>query len=384
MAINTLGFVLHQVEEGNVGVYYRFGALLNVTTRPGIHAKLPWDQFDQVQITEQTDLVKNIPCGTSGGVTITFDRIEVVNQLREEAVLGTVRNYSVHYDKRMIYDKVHRCVEGEGWWHHNHNLCSLMTTPLPSLLAHARCSMINGFCSKNTLHDIFVEKFDIVDDELQIGLQQDCALRAPGINIIAVRVTKPVIPESIAQQYRLVEETKKSKLLADEEQKVVVVKAETRQRNANIEAQSKADVANIQIKQLLSEKRGQQDVWDIDTQMILTRQRAEADSAAYSTQQSAEANRELLTPEYLALRSVEALSGSTRTYFGPGIPSTFVDVGAAISAFKSGGVQGGGGGGEAGVAAAMLAAGTRPGTPGVSCGDKDKGTSCSAAPHVGK
>jgi hypothetical protein len=37
--------------------------------------------FRSVQITMQTDEVKNVPCGTSGGVLIHFDRIEVVNML---------------------------------------------------------------------------------------------------------------------------------------------------------------------------------------------------------------------------------------------------------------------------------------------------------------
>ncbi len=34
-----------------------------------------------VQTTLQTDEVKNVPCGTSGGVMIYFDRVEVVNIL---------------------------------------------------------------------------------------------------------------------------------------------------------------------------------------------------------------------------------------------------------------------------------------------------------------
>lgn len=33
------------------------------------------------QVTLQTDEAKNVPCGTSGGVMIYFDRIEVVNIL---------------------------------------------------------------------------------------------------------------------------------------------------------------------------------------------------------------------------------------------------------------------------------------------------------------
>ena len=34
-------------------------------------------------MTLQTDTVRNIPCGTSAGVTITFDKIEVVNRVCE-------------------------------------------------------------------------------------------------------------------------------------------------------------------------------------------------------------------------------------------------------------------------------------------------------------
>ena len=61
------------VREGHVGVYWRGGALLNVITDPGYHFKLPFiTSFAEVQTTVQTDRVTNIPCGTSGGVMITF------------------------------------------------------------------------------------------------------------------------------------------------------------------------------------------------------------------------------------------------------------------------------------------------------------------------
>lgn len=39
------------------------------------------------KVTLQTDEVTNVPCGTSGGVMIYFDRVEVVNIL--EASQGT-------------------------------------------------------------------------------------------------------------------------------------------------------------------------------------------------------------------------------------------------------------------------------------------------------
>ncbi len=52
-------------------------------------------------------LVKNIPCGTSGGTMIYFEKIEVVNILNREAVVDIVRNYTVNYDRTLIFDKIH-------------------------------------------------------------------------------------------------------------------------------------------------------------------------------------------------------------------------------------------------------------------------------------
>ena len=68
----------------------------------------------------QTDRVNNVPCGTSGGVLIYFDEIEVVNRLRKDLAHMTIKNYTVNYDKTWIYDKIHH--------------------------------EINQFCSKHTLH----------------------------------------------------------------------------------------------------------------------------------------------------------------------------------------------------------------------------------------
>jgi len=86
-----------------------------------------------VQVTLQTDKVTQIPCGTSGGTVITFDKIEVVNRLKREYVHETIKNYTIDYDKTWIYDKIH---------HEINQFCSAHTleevaspaTPDPSTL----------------------------------------------------------------------------------------------------------------------------------------------------------------------------------------------------------------------------------------------------------
>lgn len=81
--------------------------MLKGISEPGFHFKLPiLTSVDYVQVTVQTDKVKDIPCGTSGGVLIYFDQIEVINRLKKEYVHETIKNYTVHYDKTWIFDKI--------------------------------------------------------------------------------------------------------------------------------------------------------------------------------------------------------------------------------------------------------------------------------------
>ncbi|CAM9888472.1 unnamed protein product [Choristocarpus tenellus] len=97
----TLQYLLSEVREGNVGVYYRGGALMNSVTEPGFHTQVPFlTTMAEVQVTVQTDAVRNIPCGTSGGVMVEF------GELQKSYVLDTIRNYTTSYDTTWIFDKI--------------------------------------------------------------------------------------------------------------------------------------------------------------------------------------------------------------------------------------------------------------------------------------
>ncbi|KAM1645216.1 hypothetical protein ACFXTN_006398 [Malus domestica] len=73
--------ILHQVPEGHVGVYWRGCAFLKTITDPGFHLKLPLvTHFEPIQVTLQTDQVRDIPCGTKRCVMINFEKIEDVER----------------------------------------------------------------------------------------------------------------------------------------------------------------------------------------------------------------------------------------------------------------------------------------------------------------
>ncbi|KFM69687.1 Erlin-2-B, partial [Stegodyphus mimosarum] len=287
-------FSLHKIEEGHVGIYYRGGALLKETSTPGFHMMVPFiTTYRSIQVTLQTDEVKNVPCGTSGGVMIYFDRIEVVNILNSNSVYDIVRNFTADYDKALIFNKVH------------HEL--------------------NQFCSVHNLHEVYIDLFDQIDENLKTALQKDLNNMAPGLYIQAVRVTKPKIPETIRKNYELMESEKTKLLIAVQRQKVVEKDAETERKKAVIEAQKNAEVAKIQYEQKIMEKESLKKMSLLEDDMAFSRQKTRAESEAYTKKQLAEGNKLLLTPEYLELKKLEAISQNSKIYFGSDLPRMFMD-----------------------------------------------------------
>jgi len=307
---------IHQVPEGHVGLYFVGGALQNAVSRPGWHVMVPFaTQVVHVQTTLQTDTVTDIPCGTSGGVMIYFDKIEVVNQLAADHVLETIRKYGVNYDRTWIFDRIHH--------------------------------EINQFCSSHTLQEVYIDLFSTLDEALSDSLQNDCTKYDVGITIIAVRVTKPRIPEEVRRNYEEVEKQKTSFLVAQQEQLVAVKKEETKKQQARIQAEKEADVAMINaqreasvatiaaqrqanvslinLEMTIKEKQAEQKRQAIDDEIFVAKERAAAEANHYRIKLEAEANSLKLTPEYLRMVLYQSLANNTKIYFGEKIPQIFLD-----------------------------------------------------------
>jgi len=327
---NALFF--HTVPEGHVGVYKRWGAILPAVSSPGLHYLNPLTTtVDFIQITLQTDTVTNIPCGTSGGVTIVFDKIEVVNRLDRNSVYVTVRDYGVNYDKIWIFDKIHH--------------------------------EINQFCSSHSLHEVYIDKFDKLDESLASAIQDSCDQYSTGINVIAIRVTKPKIPQNILKEFEAVEAQKTHLLVLQQEQAAAKKAAETKavqeqiqaekeatiakieaQKNADVsrinqakisseteaEAERKKLVSKIKEEQLTLEKTGQADRERIDNQLRAEKESMETQIFYERKQKELQIQKDQLTPEFLQLRMYEemskALSQNTKIYFGNEIPKTFLSL----------------------------------------------------------
>merc|ERR1712196_457003 len=178
----------------------------------------------------------------------------------------------------------------------------------------------------------YISKFDTLDESLRDNLQRDIDLWAPGIRIIAIRVTKPVIPDSVRRNYESIEAESTKLQVAIQTQRLVEKEAETERKKAIIEAEKQAEVARINLAQELTEKQNQQKMEEIANNMTVAKAKAQADAEFYRASKEAEANRVRITPELIQLEAVRAIANNTKMYFGDKLPSVFLEPGSLPTA----------------------------------------------------
>jgi len=286
---------VHKINEGHVGVYWWGGALREKITEPGINFAWPLiETYESVQVTLQTDKVTNIPCGTSGGVLLWIEKVEVVNRLNRRFVYPTIKNYTISYDKIWIFDKIHH--------------------------------EINQFCSAHTLQEVYIDLFHTVDERLVQALQASCDQWAPGIQIIAIRITKPKIPPAILKNYELMEAEKTKLLISIEHQRVIEKEAETDRKKAVIESEKIAEVSKINMESKIMEKEGFQTISTIEDETHLHHQKVLADAAHHAVHREAEGNLKKFTPPFLQLEMVKSIVNNTKIFYGPSVHAMYHEL----------------------------------------------------------
>lgn len=292
---------VHVVEERHVGVYYRGGALLPEVTQPGYHLMLPFiTQHYDVNISFQTDNVTDVTCVTSDGVKIEFSYIEVVNILNVTNVLSTVKRFGLDYDQPFVYERVR--------------------------------DQVSQKCSIYTLHEIYIELFDKMDEMMMKQLQTYCDEYNTGVDVVTVRFLKPTIPLKIAQLYQsLIEERlalqvsvrqgEYQKQQAENRKQVELVEAERQYALAIANTKLQTDTSLLDEERKTAVKRAEQERAMIDQDTANREHQLNANATRYRMHAEAQGYAALLTPEYIQYQQTLAVGKNMKTvYFGPSLP----------------------------------------------------------------
>jgi len=171
------------------------------------------------------------------------------------------------------------------------------------------------------LQEVYITKFDTLDDHLAEQLRVDLNRWAPGIEIISVRVTKPVVPAHILQKFEEVESEATKLQIATNKQLVEKKQSETKEVQATILARQLSKVAAIENEQAIQKKQSEFTIQEIEN----LRHRSIADTQFYENQKQAEGNKILLTEEFLKHEQIKALGSISKIYFGENIPDVLVE-----------------------------------------------------------
>jgi len=276
---------LHKIHEGNVGVYYKHGALQDRTTGPGIHYMMPFlVDVEEIQIRPQTDTLSPITAVTKDGIQNTFIDVQVISRVKVDSLVPMIKKYGSNFREALI---THRVIEE-----------------------------LRKFCANHTIDDVYKVKFLQIAPHVKTQLINSIErLGNGGMEILNMVIPKPNIPADIASNYKQVKVQWTKQLAETQQQKTEAIKKETEKLKALADAERTKAVLEINIQQQILEREGNQNISRIENQIRKEKEESIADIAKYKAEKAAEANTLLYTDRYVQLEMAKALTQNTKLYF---------------------------------------------------------------------
>jgi len=275
----------HKIDEGNVGIYFRHGALQGRVTEPGVHFMMPFiEDFREVRVRPETYTMEEVKAITKDGIENTFREIQAITTVKKDKIITMTKQFGIEFKNVLIYDRI------------KENL--------------------RIFCANHTINEVYNTLFlTIVQQVLNNVRTSISRLGEDGIEILNLVVPKPEIPADIAHNYKQVKVQWTEQLVANQTQKTEEIRKKTELIKAVADAERQKAVLEIKIQEQILEKEGQKNVSTINNDIRREAEQNEADIAKYKIEKEAEANSKLFTDKFVQLNLAKSLSNNTKFYF---------------------------------------------------------------------
>jgi len=275
----------HQIQEGYVGVYYKFGALKEDVTDPGVHMMQPFvSTYKSVLIRPEEHTLRPVQAITKDGIEISFDGISVLSKTMKGKVVNLIKKFGIDFKKVLIEDRIKED--------------------------------LRIFCANKTIDEVYNEQFlqivQAVRDEVDAKIQD---LGEGGVEILNLVIAKPDIPKDIAQNYKQVKVQWTEQLVAKQQKVTEEIKKETELLKAVADAKRQKEVLEIKIQEQIIETEGKQKISEINNKIVRDKQNNLADIAKYAKDKEAAGNTALYSPEYVKLQVAQSLTNNTKFFF---------------------------------------------------------------------
>jgi len=275
----------HEIEEGYVGVYYKFGALQEGVTEPGVHYMQPFvSTTKSILVRPEETKMNYVEAITKDGIEISFEGISVLSRTTKKKVIDMIKEYGIRFKEVLIYDRIKED--------------------------------LRIFCANKTIDQVYNEEFlDIVKAVKEDVAKQIKNLGDGGVEILNLVIPKPDIPKDIAQNYKQVKVQWTEQLVAKQQKVTEEIKKETELLKAVADAKRQKEVLEIKIQEQIIETEGKQKISEINNKIVRDKQNNLADIAKYAKDKEAAGNTALYSPEYVKLQVAQSLTNNTKFFF---------------------------------------------------------------------
>ena len=107
IVIACLACSYHKIEEGHVGIYFRYGALQTRVTEPGVHFMMPFSEgFREVRVRPETFTMESVKAISKDGIENTFREIQAITTVKKDKIITMTKQFGVDFKNVLIYDRI--------------------------------------------------------------------------------------------------------------------------------------------------------------------------------------------------------------------------------------------------------------------------------------
>jgi len=285
LTIGMLAHSLHHIDEGHVGVYFKYGALGDSLGFPGLNTMTPWvSTYEQITVRPLSEKLYTFTAVTKDAIPITFHEVEVISSVPAKNVPWLVKTFGVNFRTVLVYDRLREEVK--------------------------------RYCFGHDIDDVYNEKFtemsELVINETNKNIQR---LAEGKLEIINLIIPKPEIPHDIAANYQKVKVEWTEKLVAEKEQEKIQVRKETEEIKAIADANREKEVKKIEIEKQILQKEAEKNISMIENERYRLAEENKANVLKYMKEKEAEGNKLVFTDEYMKIHMAKVFSNNTKLYF---------------------------------------------------------------------
>merc|ERR1711983_310768 len=256
LIIGLMAHSLHHIDEGHVGVYFKYGALGNSVGHPGLNTMTPWvSTYEQITVRPIKDIVNSFSAVTKDAIQIHFHDVEVISSVPQEHVLWLVKKFGVNFRTVLVFDRLREEVKKYAFSH-----------------------------------------------DIDANYQR-----------VKVEWTEKLVAEKEQEKIQVRKETEELKAIADANRLKAVKKIDIEKQILQKEAEK--NIWKIDVEKQILQKEAEKNISAIENERYRLEEENKANVLKYKKEKEAEGNKLVFTDEYLKIHMSQVFSNNSKLYF---------------------------------------------------------------------